>query len=427
MQPGERVLIHAGAGGVGLAAIQIAQQIGAEIFATAGSESKREFLRSLGVQHVMDSRTTDFADEILAITDRQGVDVVLNSLPGDAITKSLSILRAYGRFLEIGKTDIYQNRMIGLLPFQDNLSYFAIDLDRMLRQRPALIRQLFAEVMEHFARGDYRPLPLTRFAAAETVDAFRYMAQRKNIGKVVVSLADRPAATGPVESQPLVRGDGTYLITGGLGALGLQVADWLAEQGAKHLVLLGRRPPNGPAGETIAAIRERGVAVAAVQGDVADRASLAAALRAIPADFPPLRGVVHAAGVLADGLLFDMDLDAARHGPAAQDARRLEPARGDARRPARFLRAVLVGGRHARFAGPGQLRGRQRLPRRPGRLSPRQGIAGPVDQLGTVGRGGHGGRRRAGRAASRPRHAAARDRARVGNAPPAALYSSRSP
>ena len=153
LQPGERVLIHAGAGGVGLAAIQIAQQIGAEIYATAGSEAKRDFLRSLGVEHVYSSRSTAFADEILADTDRQGVDVVLNSLPGEAITKSLSILRAYGRFLEIGKTDIYQNRMIGLLPFQDNLSYFAIDLDRMLRQRPEYIRTLFAEVMQHFASG----------------------------------------------------------------------------------------------------------------------------------------------------------------------------------------------------------------------------------------------------------------------------------
>ena len=167
LQPGERVLIHAGAGGVGLAAIQIAQQIGAEVFATAGSDAKRDFLRSLGVEHVYSSRSTAFAEEILADTDRQGVDVVLNSLPGEAITKSLSILRAYGRFLEIGKTDIYQNRMIGLLPFQDNLSYFAIDLDRMLRQRPDYIRELFAEVMQHFEAGHYQPLMFTRFEAEQ--------------------------------------------------------------------------------------------------------------------------------------------------------------------------------------------------------------------------------------------------------------------
>ncbi|HVT30619.1 MAG TPA: beta-ketoacyl synthase N-terminal-like domain-containing protein, partial [Lacipirellulaceae bacterium] len=238
LQAGERVLIHAGAGGVGLAAIQIAQQIGAEIFATAGSEAKRDFLRSIGVNHVYSSRSTAFAEAILADTDRQGVDVVLNSLPGEAITKSLSVLRAYGRFLEIGKTDIYQNRMIGLLPFQDNLSYFAIDLDRMLRQRPEYIRDLFAEVMGHFEAGDYRPLAFTRFEAASTVDAFRYMSQRKNIGKVVVSFASRVSRVESREPDELTKGsakvrrDGTYLITGGTGALGLRVANWLAEAGA---------------------------------------------------------------------------------------------------------------------------------------------------------------------------------------------------
>ena len=161
LQKGERILIHAGAGGVGLAAIQIAKHLGAEIFATAGSDHKREFLRSLGVEHVMNSRTLDFADQIREITEREGIDVVLNSLPGDAISASLGVLRAYGRFLEIGKTDIYSNTMIGLLPFQDNLSYFAIDLDRMLRQRPEYIRGLYAEVMTLFEDGTFEALPFT--------------------------------------------------------------------------------------------------------------------------------------------------------------------------------------------------------------------------------------------------------------------------
>ena len=158
LQPGERFLIHAGAGGVGLAAIQIAQRIGAEIYATAGSDEKRDFLRGLGVENIYNSRTLDFADEILRDTGREGVDVVLNSLPGEAIDRSIGILRAYGRFLEIGKTDIYSNRMIGLLPFQDNLSYHAIDLDRMLRQRGATIQRLYDEVLPSFTAGDYSPL-----------------------------------------------------------------------------------------------------------------------------------------------------------------------------------------------------------------------------------------------------------------------------
>lgn len=314
LQPGERVLIHAGAGGVGLAAIQIAQHIGAELFVTAGSESKRDFVRSLGVQHVYSSRSVAFAEEILADTERQGVDVVLNSLPGEAITKSLALLRAYGRFLEIGKTDIYQNRMIGLLPFQDNLSYFAIDLDRMLRQRPEYIRTLFSEVMGHFMAGHYRPLMYTRFPTEATIDAFRYMSQRKNIGKVVVSVEggygerDRPRRDAPAQGG-VVRRDGTYLVTGGLGAIGLHVADWLATQGAGVIALLARRAPSAEAQASLARLRERAARVVVLTGDVADAHSLSTALAALPADAPPMRGVLHAAGVLADGILNDMTLD----------------------------------------------------------------------------------------------------------------------
>ncbi|MGD9633264.1 MAG: SDR family NAD(P)-dependent oxidoreductase [Pirellulales bacterium] len=316
MQRGERLLIHAGAGGVGLAAIQIAQQLGVEIYATAGSDEKREFLRSLGVEHVYSSRSTAFAEEILADTNREGVDVVLNSLPGEAIAKSLSILRAYGRFLEIGKTDIYQNRMIGLLPFQDNLSYFAIDLDRMLRQRPDYIRNLFAEVMTFFAAGHYRPLMFTRFEAEGTIDAFRYMSQRKNIGKVVVGIADVGLRMSDSETQSairdpqseIVRSDGAYLVTGGLGALGLRVGEWLAEQGAGTVALLARRAPSVEVETQLDAIRSKGSRVICLQGDVTDATSLQAAIKQIPKE-TPLRGVIHAAGVLADGVLADMTLD----------------------------------------------------------------------------------------------------------------------
>jgi acyl transferase domain-containing protein/NADPH:quinone reductase-like Zn-dependent oxidoreductase/thioesterase domain-containing protein/NADP-dependent 3-hydroxy acid dehydrogenase YdfG/acyl carrier protein len=313
LQRGERVLIHAGAGGVGLAAIQIAQRIGAEVFATAGSETKREFLASLGVRHVFSSRSSAFAEEILQATNRQGVDVVLNSLPGEAISKSLSILRAYGRFLEIGKTDIYQNRMIGLSPFQDNLSYFAIDLDRMLRQRPDYVRELFADVMRDFETGDYKPLNYTRFDASNTIESFRYMSQRKNIGKVVVSMAGQRTKVKDrepeISASTLARRDGAYLISGGTGALGLRVAHWLAGQGAGMIVLLSRRGASPEAEAAIDDIRKLGAEVVVAKGDVADAASLAAAMARLPATAPPLRGVIHAAGVLADGSLSEMTLE----------------------------------------------------------------------------------------------------------------------
>ena len=359
LQPEEKVLIHAGAGGVGQAAIQIAQAIGAEIFTTAGSPEKRDFLRAQGIEHVMNSRTLDFAAEILAATDRQGVDCVLNSLPGEAIAKSLSVLAAYGRFLEIGKIDIYQNRMLGLLPFQDNLSYFAIDLDRLLRQRPQVVQKMFARLMPFFERGEYRPLPLTRFPASKTVDAFRYMAQRKNIGKVVVALQDRiqePQRTGrpeqPGQARHLFRPDATILITGGLGALGLRVARWLATQGTSHIVLLSRHKPASGISPMLDALRESDAQVTVVTGDVTAADSLATALKQIPASYPPLRGVFHAAGVLADGSLLEMDqeqLDRAM-GPKVQGAWNLHTALRDV--PLEHF--VLFSSVATLFGSPGQ-------------------------------------------------------------------------
>src|SRR5262249_54399392 len=147
--------------------------------------------------------------------------------------RSLGLLRAYGRFLEIGKTDIYQNRLLGLAPFQDNLSYFAIDLDRLLRERPPLVRSLFLRIMGHFEEGHYQPLPLHSFPLTGCRSAFRFMAARRNIGKVVV--------TAEAEEAAAIRPDATYLITGGLGGLGLQLGRFLIERGARALVLLGRR------------------------------------------------------------------------------------------------------------------------------------------------------------------------------------------
>jgi myxalamid-type polyketide synthase MxaB len=313
IQPGERVLIHAAAGGVGLAAIQIANHIGAKVFATAGSDIKRQHVRSLGVQHIYNSRGTEFANQILKDTDGQGVDIVLNSLPGDAIPKSLSILSAYGRFLEIGKTDIYQDRMIGLSPFQDNLSYFAIDLDRMLRQRPAEIERLFAEVMTLFNDGSYKPLPAANFPASQTATAFRYMAQRKNIGKVIVTfdeVAEDSAAVASDDSGSgvAIKPGASYLVTGGLGALGIRIAQWLADSGADHILLLARSVPSPEQLNVVNRLSTK-AKVVCLQGDVSDQKSLASAISQIPADFPSIAGVIHAAGALADGLLYDMTAD----------------------------------------------------------------------------------------------------------------------
>lgn len=187
LSQGERVLIHAAAGGVGLAAVQLCQMTGAEIFATAGSSEKREFLRSLGVKYVMDSRSVAFADEVMEFTNGQGVDIILNSLAGEFIPKSLSVLAKFGRFLEIGKQDIYQNSQLGLYPFRNNLSFFAIDLEQVWLERPGFTLFLFRELMQFFKDGKLKPLPHQVFPISEVHAAFRYMRKAKHIGKLVVS------------------------------------------------------------------------------------------------------------------------------------------------------------------------------------------------------------------------------------------------
>jgi acyl transferase domain-containing protein/acyl carrier protein len=189
LSKGERVLIHAAAGGVGMAAVKIAQWVGAEIFATAGNPEKRAFLHSQGIKYVMDSRSLTFAEEVMEYTG--GVDVVLNSLGGEFISKSLETLAPFGRFLELGIRDIYNNTQLGLRPFEKNLSFTVIGVGPELPQFNSILR----EVVEHFNRGHLTPIEHQVFPITKVVNAFEYMAQAKHIGKIVVSMADKAALT----------------------------------------------------------------------------------------------------------------------------------------------------------------------------------------------------------------------------------------
>jgi NADPH:quinone reductase-like Zn-dependent oxidoreductase len=317
---GERVLIHAAAGGVGLAAVQLAHHLGAEVFATAGSPEKRAYLRSLGVRQVLDSRSLAFAQEVLQLTQGEGVDVVLNSLAGEAIGAGLSVLRPYGRFVEIGKQDIYQNARLGLAPFQKSLSYFAVDLDRMCRERPAEVGALLREVMDLAGAGVLTALPYRSFPVTEVTDAFRHVAQARHIGKVVLSVKGVDVSV-ITEASPgrMIRHDGTYLITGGTGGLGLAVAEWLVGQGARSLALLGRRGRES-AGEAVRRLERAGARVRVLKADVTRSDQLEAALGEIRAFMPPVRGVVHAAGVLDDGTVLTLDPDQFRRALAPKVA-----------------------------------------------------------------------------------------------------------
>ena len=311
---GERVLIHGGAGGVGIAAIQLATYLGAEVFVTAGSAEKRDFVRLLGADHVFDSRSLDFADEILALTGGEGVDVVLNSLAGEAMRRNLRVLRPFGRFLELGKRDFFENTSVGLRPFKDNISYFGIDADQLLIARPEMATRLFGEVMALFHAGALTPLPFRAFGADRVVDAFRTMQQSRHIGKVVLTLVDnkreRISASRPLIRQwPLaVQGSATWLVTGGLAGFGLETARWLVRQGVTSLALVGRRGLDTPgAREAVAALRAEGTQVTVFAVDVAQAEAMQAMMARIRSSLPPLKGVVHAAMVLDDALLPNLD------------------------------------------------------------------------------------------------------------------------
>lgn len=311
LQEGERVLIHGAAGGVGIAAIQVARWCGAEIHATAGTDEKRDFLRLLGVDNIYDSRSLTFADDILLRTGGSGVDVILNSLSGEAINRNLRVLRPFGRFLELGKRDFYENTRIGLRPFRNNISYFGIDADQLMSERPDLTRRLFQQIIALFNEGIFNPLPYHSFEADEVIDAFRYMQQSRQIGKIVVTYRNGISTvhrTGtPTPAALHLPAESTFLVTGGLSGFGLRTAEWLAGKGTRNLVLISR---SGPVAEeaiqAIARLEAAGVAVHAAACDVTDRAALAALLDEAAQNMPPLTGIVHAAMVIDDSLIGSM-------------------------------------------------------------------------------------------------------------------------
>ena len=302
VSPGHKVLIHAAAGGVGLAAVQLARRAGAEVFATAGNPEKREFLRSLGVTHVMDSRSLEFAREVKEKTRGRGVDLVLNSLTGEFIPAGLSVLAPGGRFIELGHREVWDQEQVAQV--RRGVVYEAFNLLEIAQADPALIASLLRAVMKAFADGSLTPLCHRDFPLEHAVAAFRYMAQARHIGKIV--LTQRSAASTRVDATQF-REDATYLVTGGLAGLGLRVARWMADRGARNLVLVGRSEPDAAAREAVAALQRDGVDVEMARADVSRQDEVAAVLDGIRRQRPPLRGVMHAAGTLDDGTIVQQD------------------------------------------------------------------------------------------------------------------------
>lgn len=303
LQPGERVLVHAGAGGVGMAAIQIAHHLGAEVIASAGSPAKRSLLTFLGVKHVIDSRRADFAEAVMEITCGKGVDVVLNALAAEAIPMGLSCLAQFGRFIEIGKRDIYQNSHIPLWPLRKNASFHVVAMDAIFCGDEKRTRQILETIAELVEKKALQPLPFRSFPACRIDSAFRLMAQGKHTGKVIVSFPEPFVARRGEPLAPAfeVKPDGTYLITGAFGGFGKVLAEWLADCGAKHLALTSRNGAATTAAETfLVKLRARGVDVQVVKADAGSQADVKRLLGDITALGHPLRGVFHLAMAIDD-------------------------------------------------------------------------------------------------------------------------------
>jgi acyl transferase domain-containing protein/thioesterase domain-containing protein/acyl carrier protein len=291
---GDKILIHAAAGGVGQAAIQIAHAAGAEVYATA-SRGKWDYLSRQGIRHIFDSREVGFCNSILKATGAVGVDIVLNSLTGEFISESFDVLARNGRFIELGKLNIWTSEQAST--YRPDVRYHAFELGVGVAAGDgrSLLETLLRPSLEAIYDGSFECPPLRVFPMTEIVPAFRWLAAGRNIGKAVVRVRDGLNHG----SIPAFGSDKQYLVTGGLGALGMHVARWLISRGARDITLLSRRQPDAMISREIDEWRNSGVTATVANCDVADRHELGIVL----ARLPRLSGIFHCAGILDDATL----------------------------------------------------------------------------------------------------------------------------
>ncbi|WP_053404616.1 type I polyketide synthase [Persicobacter sp. CCB-QB2] len=304
MEEGDKVLIHAATGGLGIAAIQLAKLVGAEIYATAGSEEKRAYLREMGIKHIYNSRTLEFADQIMADTNGEGVDIVLNSLTGKAITQSFKCLAPFGTFVEVGKADIYGNSKLPLKRFGENISFHVVDLDRLMAQKPRLATRLYDEVTALFAEEKVAGHPLEIFPVSKAGEALKYLSQVGHIGKVVVNMEEESVPVLPAHELQF-SAEAAYVVSGGASGFGLEVAKWMAENGAGELVLLSRSGTKSDYDrEVVAYMESLGCKVSLPKVDITDEAALKGIFAEVAA---PIKGLIHSAAVLDDCTMPNLD------------------------------------------------------------------------------------------------------------------------
>ncbi len=307
VQPGQRVLVHSAAGGVGMAAVQMAQAAGAEVFATA-SQAKHELVRSAGVKHVFDSRSGEFGRQILEATDGAGVDIVLNSLDAAFTENNMQAMSGSGFYLDIAKTaaDVISAAKAD----HPGVEYCQIDLSQLIAADVSALATRLADIFNRVESKEYQPLPYQTFDLEDAAAAMRHMRSGKHTGKILIApvhaedTASEPASDrSSIHSDVQFREDATYVITGGLGGLGLLTAQWMARRGARHIALISRSTPDAAQQAGIQRIKDCGAKVMVLQADISCRDSLQRAMQQVRENCPPLAGVFQMAGVLDDGLL----------------------------------------------------------------------------------------------------------------------------
>ncbi len=313
VQPGEVVLVHGAAGGMGLAAVQVARAMGAHVIGTAGTADRRAVAYEAGAHEMIASRSLGFADEVMALTDGRGVDVVFNSSPGEIMAQNLHVAREFGRVVDIGKADIYFGGVMDLRPFDRNLTFYAVDMDRMFEHKPVLARQVTLEVVDKLTSGRYRHLPHTMYPLNRIADAFDAVLRSEHTGRVVLSLTDDSPLVHPEIPALRIDPDAAYVVTGGFGAFGTAIARWLVDEGARTLVLVGRSgPTTDRATEALNRFSESDVHVVQELLDIAEYDAVSAMVGRIEDSGRKLGGVFHTAGVVDNYAVSDITEDSLR-------------------------------------------------------------------------------------------------------------------
>ncbi|KAI0813402.1 putative polyketide synthase [Xylaria sp. FL0064] len=316
LRKGESVLIHAGAGGTGQAAIQVAQLLGADIFTTVGSPQKKELLVELyGIdrERILNSRDLSFRDDIQQLTGGKGVDVVLNSLAGDALIASWECVAPYGRFVEIGKKDIFSHQKLPMYQFARNVTFSAVDIAAMTKERPDCVEAALSFIVDMFHKKQLcAAAPTKSFPASQVEAALRYLQSGNNPGKVVVELDpdEEISVSVSARSSWTLASDCTYAIAGGFGGQGRSVAKWMVSKGARHLLLLSRTGVTGGKRRAfVEELEDNGAQIYCPPCDIADSTSLSIVLHYCRAHMPAIKGLVQAAMAIHDSMFDNMSYE----------------------------------------------------------------------------------------------------------------------